>query len=153
MVLTSLHTNNAPSSVTRLVDLGIEPFLIGSTLIGVIAQRLVRKICSQCKKKVTIQTNEIRSAGIKIEDRKIELYQGKEYDDCRDTGYRGRTGIFEILPVSSAIRKQINERESGSKIRHTAIEEGMVTPKESAVQKMLKGITTLKEEVRVTSDE
>lgn len=153
MVLTSLHTNNAPSSITRLIDLGIEPFLIGSTITGIIAQRLVRKICSQCKEKVTVQTDEIRSAGIKIKHREIELYQGRGCDDCRETGYKGRTGIFEILPVSNAIIKQINERESSYKIRHTALDEGMVSLKESAVQKMIKGITTLKEVVRVTSDE
>lgn len=153
MVLTSLHTNDASSSITRLVDLGVEPFLIGSTLIGVIAQRLIRKICSQCKEKIIIQTDEIQSAGIKIKNREIELYQGKGCDDCRGTGYKGRTGIFEILPISSAVKKQINERETSLKIRHTALDEGMVTLKESAVKKMLKGITTLKEVVRVTSDD
>ena len=153
MVFTSVHTNNAPSSITRLIDLGIEPFLIGSTLTGVIAQKLVRKICSQCKEKVTVQTDEIKSAGIKIKHREVELYQGKGCDDCRETGYKGRTGIFEILPVSNTIKKQINERESSHKIRQTALAEGMVSLKESAVQKMLKGITTLKEVVRTTSDE
>lgn len=153
MVLTSLHTNNAPDSITRLLDLGIEPYLIGSTLSGVVAQRLVRRICDHCKEKIMIDAEEIRLAGIKIKEREVGIYQGKGCDECRGTGYKGRTGIFEILPVSRKIKKLINQKEPISKITSVGVEEGMATLQESAVQKMLKGVTTLKEVVRVTSDD
>jgi len=152
LVLSTLHTNDAPSAITRLLDLGIPPFLINSTLTGVLAQRLVRKICIHCKEVFEIDVKELESVGLKLPDgnRKINLYRGKGCIRCRGTGYRGRIGIFEVLPFSEDIKRLTSQNIDVESIRLHARKAGMVTLRENAVKKLLDGKTTYQEVLRVT---
>ena len=151
LVLSTLHTNDAPSSVTRLIDLGIPPFLIQATLRGILAQRLVRKICTHCKEKYTIDTGELADMGLHVEHSgSIEVFRGKGCQHCRGTGYRGRTGIHEVLPYSEAVKKITVEHTDPELLRAQAIKEGMVTLRENAIKKFLSGVTTYQEVLRVT---
>ena len=152
LVLSTLHTNDAPSAITRLLDLGIPSFLINSTLTGVLAQRLVRKICTHCKESFDIDVKELESIGLKLPDgnRKINLYRGKGCIRCRGTGYRGRIGIFEVLPFSEDIKRLTSQNIDVESIRLHARKAGMVTLRENAVKKLLDGKTTYQEVLRVT---
>jgi general secretion pathway protein E len=152
LVLSTLHTNDAPSAITRLLDLGIPSFLINSTLTGVLAQRLVRKICIHCKEVFEIDVKELESVGLKLPDgnRKINLYRGKGCIRCRGTGYRGRIGIFEVLPFSEDIKRLTSQNIDVESIRLHARKAGMVTLRENAVKKLLDGKTTYQEVLRVT---
>ncbi len=152
LVLSTLHTNDAPSAITRLLDLGIPPFLINSTLTGVLAQRLVRKICIHCKEVFEIDVKELESIGLKLPDgnRKINLYRGKGCIRCRGTGYRGRIGVFEVLPFSEDIKRLTSQNIDVESIRLHARKAGMVTLRENAVKKLLDGKTTYQEVLRVT---
>jgi general secretion pathway protein E len=138
LVLSTLHTNDAPSAITRLLDLGIPSFLIQETLIGVVAQRLVRKICIHCKE------------SFKIKNGKVRLYRGRGCLKCRGTGYLGRTGIFEILPCTDAIKKITTPETDHKVLRSQASREGMVNLRQNAVKKLLEGETTHQEVLRVT---
>ncbi len=151
LVLSTLHTNDAPSAVTRLLDLGVPSFLIQSTLIGVIAQRLVRKICPHCKESFEMETPELRALGLDLGRKgKVKLHRGKGCVKCRGTGYRGRTGIFEVLSYSEGIRALTTAQCDQSSIRRRAREEGMVSLRENAVLKLMEGVTTYQEILRVT---
>ncbi len=154
LVLSSLHTNDAPGSITRLVDLGVEPFLISSTVIGVVAQRLVRKICSHCQESCKVKIADLTPLQLEGEpETEVELKVGKGCRQCRNTGYLGRTGIFEVMPMSEKLREIINRRASLAELQKSAFAEGMVTLQQSAIDKMLRGITTFEEVVRVTIGE
>jgi general secretion pathway protein E len=151
MVLSTLHTNDAPRSITRLLDLGIPHFLITTTLIGVLAQRLVRENCTHCIEEYTPTVEE--SAVLRIPMEKLAPYKfkrGKGCLHCRETGYSGRDGIFEVLPMSEKLRRLVSSQASGADIYKTAREEGMRTLREAAVEKVFRGITTTTEMVRVT---
>ena len=154
LVLSTLHTNDAISSITRLIDLGVEPFLINATLIGVVAQRLVRKICSNCAESFVVGQDELLSLGLSFgqEEGEIELKRGKGCVQCRKTGYQGRSGIFEIFCVTDNIRKLIGRDPSLEAVRKIAREEGMSTLRENALRTMFKGITTYNEVLRITSE-
>ncbi|AAC07412.1 GspE/PulE family protein [Aquifex aeolicus] len=147
LVLSTLHTNDAPSAITRLKDLGIEPFLIASSLEGVIAQRLVRKICNNCKEPYKPSKEEIRELGLPEED--YTFYRGRGCEHCLGTGYRGRTGIFEVLEVDEDMKKLINETQDSVKIRQFARKKGYKTMLEDGIEKILKGITTSSEVLSV----
>jgi general secretion pathway protein E len=152
LVLSTLHTNDAPSSITRLLDLGVPSFLIQATLIGVIAQRLLRVICEYCKESFTMGASELRMAGIDAGLKgAVKLYRGRGCNRCRQTGYRGRSAAFEVMPYSEAIRKMTTAKTNIENIRIRAKEEGMVTLRENAIQKMLDGVTSYEEVLRVTS--
>lgn len=151
LVLSTLHTNDAPTSITRLLDLGVPAFLIQSTLIGVIAQRLIRKICKHCKEGFAISTKELWNMGLDVgQNGDITLWRGKGCQICRGTGYHGRTGVFEILPFTEAIKKLTKPDSDFEAIRQKAREEGMMSLRESAVNKLLDGQTTYQEVLRVT---
>ena len=151
LVLSTLHTNDAASAITRLLDLGIPPFLITSSLIGVVAQRLVRKICKHCCETYTVAQHALESIGIhEKEGKEVVLKRGRGCNQCRGTGYWGRSGIFEILPITESIRGLIAQQTELDTIRSKAREEGLVTLRENAVQKMLEGSSTYKEILRVT---
>jgi general secretion pathway protein E len=151
LVLSTLHTNDAPTSIMRLLDLGVPHFLLQATLVGILAQRLVRKICSYCKTPEEVDTDQLRSMGLDVNRTgSLELYHGKGCEKCRGTGYRGRTCIVELMPFSEAIRKLTVDPADVDTIRTKAREEGMRTLRESAVDKLLKGITTHQEVLRVT---
>ncbi len=156
MILSTLHTNDAPGAVTRLIDMGVEGFLISSSLLGVLAQRLVRVICENCKVKDTAETElrrRIADEYRRIKDlnvKDIVTYKGSGCKECSNTGYRGRTGLFELMLVNDEIRHLIVEKSSSDVIRQKAIENGMITLREDGWDKVLKGITTVEEVGRVT---
>lgn len=153
LVLSTLHTNDAPSSIIRLVDMGIEPFLISSSVIGVIAQRLVRKICPHCKKEATI-TDELKEImkEFNMKPDEIRLFYGEGCPHCKETGYKGRTAIFELMVVNENIRELIYRNTPLSEIRDIAIRKnGMLPLKEDGLRKINQGVTTLEEVLRTTS--
>jgi len=151
LVLSTLHTNDAVSAITRLLDLGIAPYLIRATLIGVVAQRLVRKICVYCKEAFEMDSEALLSMGLNTQRRgRIRLFRGKGCLRCRGTGYYGRTGIYEVLPVTGSIRGLIQAEADMEMLYGAAVKAGMVTLRENAVGKLLEGITTYEEILRVT---
>jgi len=151
LVLSTLHTNDAPTSVTRLIDLGIPPFLIQATLRGVLAQRLVRKICPHCKEKFVIDAEELDDMGLHVgRSGKLDGFRGRGCQRCRGTGYKGRTGIHEVLPYSETIKKITVKNTDLELLRAQAIKEGMVNLRENAIRKFLDGATTYQEVLRVT---
>jgi len=151
LVLSTLHTNDAPSAVTRLLDLGVPSFLIQATLVGILGQRLVRKICPYCKEAFEKDAAELAELGLNIGNRgSVTLYRGKGCIKCRTTGYRGRTGIFEVLPYTESLKKLTTTDTDVEKLRGRAREEGMFTLRESAIKKMMEGTTTFEEVLKVT---
>ena len=151
LVLSTLHTNDAPSSITRLLDLGIPSFLIKATLVGIMSQRLVKKICLHCKETFEMKSSELISLGLDIgKSGTVELHRGKGCLKCRGTGYLGRIGIHEVLPVTESIQEVIIPECDIAKIREVAIKEGMVNLRENAIKKLLDGTTTYQEVLRVT---
>ncbi len=151
LVFSTLHTNDAPSAVTRLIDMGIKPFLVSSSIQGIMAQRLVRVICPKCKESYQPPGDELLEIGLSLEDVSgVEFYRGKGCPECNQMGYRGRQGIFEVLIVSDSIRDLILKRASSSEIREKARSLGMRTLREDGWQKVFKGVTTVAEVVRVT---
>ena len=154
LVLSTLHTNDAPSAITRLIDLGVQPFLMSSTLTGVVAQRLVRKICPHCEEAYRMRVADLAPLPLgKNPEKEVELKMGKGCLQCRNTGYLGRTGIFEVLPMSEKLGKLTNRKAPLAELQEVASEEGMLTLQQSAVDKMLRGVTTFEEVVRVTMGE
>ncbi|SKA82171.1 type IV pilus assembly protein PilB [Caloramator quimbayensis] len=149
LVLSTIHTNDAASSVTRLLDMGIEAFMINSSLIGVIAQRLVRRICPYCKTEYNAEIDEIKAMGLD-ETKEYKLYKGEGCIYCGQKGYIGRTGIYEILAIDKELRSAINKGLSSDELKDLAIKNGMVTLKNSCIQKVLSGETTFEEYLRVT---
>lgn len=148
LVLSTLHTNDAPSAVTRLIDMGIEPFLVASSVTMVVAQRLVRKICTHCRCIDTVSDGIKKSVGL---HKDTPLYKGLGCSACGHTGYRGRTGIFEVLPISEEIRRIVNNKVYASDIRNQAAQEGVISLRESALAKLADGITSLEEVMREIS--
>ena len=152
LVLSTLHTNDAPSSVLRLIDIGIEPFLISSSVIGIIAQRLVRRICPKCKKEIKLTPDIAKILEeYEIDRNKIILYKGEGCPHCKDTGYKGRIAIFELMIISETIKDLINRNVTTRKLRETAIKEGMNLLIEDGLKKVYEGITTIDEILKVTS--
>ena len=154
LVFSTVHANDAASTITRLLDIGIKPFLVGSCLNLVMAQRLVRTICDNCKEEYT-PTNEELSR-INLEESKVKgkkLFQGKGCSQCRNTGYHGRTGIFELIPMSRDIRGMVFDNSNEDEIRQKALDEGMITLRESGIDKVLKGSTTIAEVLRSTVED
>ncbi len=153
LVLSTLHTNDTAATVTRLLDLDVLPFLIGSTLIGVAAQRLVRTICAECARDTTLKPDEILALRITPpKGRPLTVRYGEGCNKCRGTGYRGRTGIFELMEISPKISKLIASRASAKDIKNDAVSDGMMTLRECAIKKMAQGLTTYEEVLRVTSE-
>lgn len=149
LVLSTLHTNDAPSAITRLIDMGIEPFLISSSVIAVIAQRLIRVICPECKQPYKPDSGQLKELGIPSRKEQPTFYRGAGCQYCMQTTYRGRTGVFEVMNVSDKIRDLILRRESAAKIRELAVHEGMVSFKDAAIEKVLNGVSTIDEIKRV----
>lgn len=148
LVFSTIHTNDAASGATRLIDIGIEPYLIASSVNAFIAQRLVRIICKNCKEKIKIKTDKIKIEGVAME-KEITAYHGKGCKACNDTGYTSRTGIYEILIVDEAIKKLVVQKTSSDVIKRKAIELGMHTLLQDGWNKVLAGITTVEEIMRV----
>jgi len=151
LVLSTLHTNDAPGAVTRLVDMGVEPFLISSTLMAVLGQRLVRTICKNCRTPFEPTENQLELLNLSPHDLGDKVfYYGRGCSVCSDTGYKGRKGIFELLVISDAIRALINERAPTVVVRQKAVELGMVTLREDGLRSIFEGDTTIEEVVKYT---
>lgn len=154
LVFSTLHTNDAAGAVTRLLDMGVEPFLLSSSLECVIAQRLVRLVCPYCKVKVNPRDEVVSELGkYGIDIAKAEFFEGQGCGQCRYSGYRGRTGIYEILPLASDIRDLIINRASSQSIRKKAMASGMRALRQDGLLKAAEGITTVSEVIRVTQQE
>ena len=150
LVLSTLHTNDAPGAMTRMIDMGIEPFLIASSVIGVLAQRLVRVVCPKCKEQYTPPRDAVGRLGIEIEgEAKITFYRGRGCDHCHGSGYKGRLGVYELMLITDRVRDLVLQKSSSHVIREAAIDGGMKTLKDDAVAKILLGQTTLEECLRV----
>jgi type IV pilus assembly protein PilB len=154
LVFSTIHTNDAPSTVSRLLDMGIPPFLVASSTKLIMAQRMIRKICQNCKRKVDIDKDTLIRLGV-AEDRVagFEVFDGKGCSECNDTGMSGRTGIFEVMPISSVLERMILDKASVPEIRAVAIKEGMLTLREAALEKLRKGLTNIQEVMAKTSSE
>jgi general secretion pathway protein E len=150
LVLSTLHTNDAPTAVTRLADMGIPRFLIGSTILLVVAQRLVRRICPHCVEEYEATPEELASLGVPASGRTVRLRRGRGCAQCRGTGHHGRTGIFEMMTVTPGLRTLIHGGADQGAILAAARKEGMRSLRESGVQKVLRGATTVAEVLRVT---
>ena len=150
-VLSTLHTNDAAGAISRLDDMGIEPFLIGSSILLTCAQRLVRKICPNCREEFHPEPELFQRLG--IEEESTTFYQGAGCDRCKRRGYMGRVAIIEVLPVSEQIRRLIIKRASATVVKNQAITEGMKTLRMVGIEKAREGITTLEEVLKNTSDD
>jgi general secretion pathway protein E len=153
LVFSTLHTNDAAGAVTRLLDMGIEPFLVSSSVLAIIAQRLIRTICSQCRQAYTPTSEELDKLGLKPSREAMTFYRGLGCDECMQTGYRGRTGIYEILLLEDDVRQMILSRSDANTIRNHAMAKGMRVLREDGARKILGGITTTEEVLRVTQEE
>jgi type IV pilus assembly protein PilB len=150
-VLSTLHTNDAPSTVNRLMNMGIEPFLVASSLNLVCAQRLVRRICKSCAAPHPVPAQALVQAGFSVEDAQgVVPKKGKGCPDCRDTGYKGRVGLYEVMEITDELRELILVGASSLELRKRAIEDGMITLRGSGLVKVKDGLTTLEEVVRET---
>ena len=151
LVLSTLHTNDAPGAVTRLVDMGVEPFLISSTLMAVLAQRLVRTVCKKCRTPFEPTESQLTLLNLSPHDIGDKVfYYGRGCSNCNDTGYRGRKGIFELLVISEAIRNLINEKSPAVVVRQKAVELGMITLREDGLRGIFDGATTIEEVCKYT---
>jgi len=150
-VFSTLHTNDAPSAVTRLIDIGVEPFMIAATVEAIIAQRLVRRICASCKASFEPDEDLLRELGPDGEKlRGSTFYYGKGCEECHHTGYRGRTGLFEVMQFNESIRRTILSNSSTADVRGAAIRSGMETLRESGLRAITEGLTTVEEVLRET---
>ena len=154
LVLSTLHTNDAPSTVNRLLNMGIEPFLVSSATNLILAQRLVRKICQECKEPVTITPESFVKLGVQKEEyeqyKDITFYKGKGCDMCNNTGYKGRLALYEVMPISEPIKELILQGASAIDIKREAIHQGLQTLRRSGISKLLGGVTSLEEVLKTT---
>jgi type IV pilus assembly protein PilB len=154
LVLSTIHTNDAPSTIHRLVDMGIQPFLVSSALRLIMAQRLVKKICPRCKEVVTYKDDKFLELELDPDEFKdVTLYKGRGCTKCNNTGYKGRIGIYEVMAITTEIKEMILEKRSTQALKKQAVEQGMVTLRGDAVLKLRDGITTLEEVKRVTASD
>ena len=150
LVFSTLHTNDAPGAVARLTEMGVEPFLTASSTIGVLAQRLVRTICPRCKEAYAPPTEAFRRLNLPVSaDANVNFYRGAGCSFCRQTGYKGRIGVYELMLIDNEIRELILQKAPTHVLRQAALEAGMITLKQDAMQKILEGVTTMEEALRV----
>src|SRR5690554_758360 len=151
LVLSTLHTNDAPSTITRLIDMGLEPFNVAAALNCVTAQRLVRRICSGCKEEVKYSDDFLDAANVHGEDRNITFYRGKGCDKCGGSGYKGRAGLYEVMAMSPELRRMIMHGASSDELRQQGLKEGMLTLRMDGMKKVARGVTTLEEVIKETA--
>jgi type IV pilus assembly protein PilB len=154
LVLSTLHTNDAPSTITRLINMGIEPFLVSSSVILVAAQRLVRKLCPNCKQEQTVAKEALLKIGFpadKIDE--IKIYEPKGCSECSMTGYKGRVALYEVMPVRDELKELILTSAHATEIKKEAMRLGMLSLRQSAIHKVMAGITSIKELLRVTFED
>ena len=153
LVLSTIHTNDAATVFTRLINMGVEPFLISSALLGVIAQRLARRICEKCKEEYVPSDEVLKTLGLEnMIAQGVKFSRGKGCQHCNQSGFKGRLGIFELLCVTPAIQDLVLRKASSEEIRLTAIKEGMNTLRKTAIDKLLSGLITAEEVIRITLD-
>jgi len=148
LVLSTLHTNDAPSTINRMIDMGIEPFLVASSTVLIMAQRLVRRNCNNCKEEITLSEEALLDLSL---EPGTSIYKGKGCDQCNGSGYSGRQGLYEVMPITPEIREFILYRAPSSEIQKLAIKQGMLTLREDGLIKVAKGITTVEEVLRETA--
>jgi general secretion pathway protein E len=153
LVLSTLHTNDAASALTRLVDMGVEPFLVGSSLVAVLAQRLVRILCLECREAYTATDEELREIGVKPPGRPVTLYRAGDCAACSHTGYHGRMGIFELMTIDDEIRALVSQNVDSKSIKAAATRKGMGTLRADGARKVLSGATSVAEVIRATEEE
>ncbi len=152
LVLSTLHTNDAPSTVTRMIDMGIEPFNVASAVNLIVAQRLVRRICDGCRREKTPKEEELAALGISADEaKKVKFYRGNGCDQCGQAGYRGRQGLYEVMTMTPALRRMILHGASTAELQEQAISDGMLTLRMDGIVKVKKGVTTIEEVVKETS--
>ncbi len=152
LVLSTLHTNDAASSINRLVDMGIEPFLVSSSVLLIIAQRLVRRLCEKCKQPMNVHPEVLRELGIMENPDELTLMEAKGCPVCNDTGYKGRVGVYEVMEISPTLREMIVDRASNAEIKALAVKEGMLTLRMDGLEKFKTGLTSLEEILRETAN-
>lgn len=150
LVFSTLHTNDSAGAISRLLDLGVEPYLVSSSLISVLAQRLVRKTCPECRQRYEPAEHELRELGIGADKSGGQFFVGTGCSKCFNTGYKGRTGIYELMMVDEEIREMIHVRQTAGAIKEKAIEKGLQTLRMDGARKVVEGITTIAEVLRVT---
>jgi type IV pilus assembly protein PilB len=154
LVLSTVHTNDAPGTVTRLIDMGIEPFLISSAVILILAQRLIRKICVECREPIKVHPQLLIDLGVAPDEVKhFPVYKGKGCSICNSTGYKGRVGLYEVMPIKEEVKELILSRASTSEIKKEAMRLGMKTLRQSGIIKIREGLTTIEEVLRSTMDD
>jgi type IV pilus assembly protein PilB len=152
LVLSTIHTNDAPSTVNRMVDMGLQPFLVASALNAIVAQRLVRRICNECKRPRQYSREVLIEAGLAGDDLGAIYFEGEGCGSCDDSGYRGRVGLYEVMPITGGQRQLITNHGTTAQIRDQAIADGMLTLRQDGLTKMRAGVTTLDEVLRETSN-
>jgi type IV pilus assembly protein PilB len=153
LVLSTLHTNDAPSTITRMIDMGIEPFNVASAVNLIVAQRLVRRICADCKMEYKYNSEELHALGINEGEAKgITFYRGEGCDSCGETGYKGRQGLYEVMAMSPELRRMVLRGASTAEMKERAVEEGMLTLRTDGIVKVKRGITSLEEVVKETAE-
>jgi type IV pilus assembly protein PilB len=153
LVFSTLHTNDSAGAMTRLIDMGVEPFLVASSIIGVMAQRLIRTICEECKEEYIPAAAVIKRSKLLYQAGKTKVFRGKGCQNCNQTGYRGRTTVTELLVPTERIKELIVEKAATSVIKNEAMKQGMRTLRQDGLAKVLRGITTLSEVIRVSADD
>ena len=154
LVFSTLHTNNAPSAITRLVDIGIQPFLVASSVLAIMAQRLVRKVCPKCRVRYDPPAHILSGLGLRPEvAKKANFMKGKGCSYCNKKGYRGRMGIYELMIMTPQVREMAFKGESTQNVRKMARKQGMRTLFEDGIVKAIRGITTVDEVLRITQRE
>ena len=152
LVLSTLHTNDAPSAISRLVDMDTDPYLVATSVILVAAQRLVRRICANCREEVSMTPKALVNIGFTEEEsHTVKIYSGRGCNKCNNTGYKGRVGLYEIMPVSTSIRDLIFANAPVAEIRKVAAEEGMISLRRSGLRKIIDGVTTMEEVFKETA--
>jgi type IV pilus assembly protein PilB len=154
LVLSTVHTNDAPGTISRLIDMGIEPFLISSSVILILAQRLIRKICSECREQIKVHPQLLIDLGVPPDEAKnFNVYKGKGCAICSGTGYKGRVGLYEVMTMKEEVKELVLSRSSTSEIKKEAIRLGMKTLRQSGIHKVKEGLTTIEEVLRATMDD
>jgi type IV pilus assembly protein PilB len=152
LVVSTLHTNSSSATITRLVNMGLEPYLVADSVVGILAQRLVRRLCNNCKKERTATAAEIKELGLRDGIENLKIYDKCGCPYCNNTGYRGRIAVYEIMDVSPEIKELIISNSSTAQIKQVAIANGMHTLHRSAAELVIKGITTISEMRKVSSE-
>ncbi|HAN31097.1 MAG TPA: type II secretion system protein E [Myxococcales bacterium] len=153
LVFATVHTNDAPSTIGRMIDLGAEPFMLASTLVGVVAQRLIRRVCMSCRQEGELSAEQATALGLQLaKDERFPVFEGVGCAKCRGTGLKGRIGVFEVMPVNEKLKKQITEGADAGEMARQAVRDGMLTLRQAAIKKLALGLTSFDEVLRVTAD-